>query len=131
MKSKLVVFILSAAILGSSSATLASDKEGRRYEEPRAQHAQQRDRDNDRYHATGHRNVRGDRYRDRRLDRHAGHGKRWSRHHPRYRHGWSHRNHHGKHANRGRYYPLPHGYGPARHYDHPLNGVSIILHGHF
>ncbi len=145
MKTKLIAIVLSAAIIGGSNAALARGKESKRYEQPRVQHTQQRDWGKHRQDARGHRNVHRDRHFDRRVDRHVdrhvdrrvdrhrGHGRGWSRHQPRYRHGWSHRNHHGRYARHGRHYPHArgHGHAPARPYHHSINGLSIILHGHF
>jgi len=140
MKTRLIVFVLSAAILGGSNTALARGDKGQRYEEPRAQHTQRRDWDNNKQHARGHRDVNGTRHADRRLDHRSGrgmnrrhhHSRGWSGHQPRYHHGRSNRGQRGRYAHRGRhYYQNPHGHGPARPFRHLSNGLSITLHGHF
>jgi len=131
MKTKLIVFVLSAAILGSSSAALARGDKGKRYEEPRVQHSQQRDWGKKRHQARGHRDVHGSRHHDRRMDRHPRNGRGWSRHQPRYRHGFSHRRHHGSYTRRGHGYPVHRGHAPARPYYRSDSGLSITFHGHF
>jgi len=139
MKTRLIVFVLSAAILGGSNAALARGDKRQRYEEPRVQHTQRRDWDNNQHardnrdmHATGHTDRRLDRRSDRGMDRRRHHGRGWSRYQPRYRHGWSHHGQHGRYAHRGRhYYPNPYGHVPARSYRHLSNGLSITFHGHF
>ena len=129
MKTRLIVFVLSVAILGGSDAALARG-EGSRSEQPRATHAQQRDWGGN--EAPGHRDAGGVRHPDRQMDRNIGHDDGWSHRHPRPRHAWSHRRPHERYAQRGRhYYPIPRGLFSARPYRHSSNGVSITFHGHF
>lgn len=131
MKTKLIVFVLSAAILGSNTAALARGKDGNRYEEPRVQHSQQRDWGKNRHHARSHRNMQSDRHSHRRMDDYPRHGRSWSGHHPHYNQGWSDRHPHGRHARHRHHYPVHRAHAPARPYHRPASHLSIILHGHF
>ena len=132
MKIRLIVFVLSAAILGGSNTVLARGDKGQRYEEPRVQHTQRRDFNNNRHRARGHRDMLGAGHADRRMDRRRNQGHGWSHHRPRYRHGWSNHGQHGRYARRGQHYhPYPRGHVPARPYRHLNNGLSITFHGHF
>ena len=128
MRTKLIVFILSAAIFASSHAALARGKDGKRYEAPRVQHSQQRDRGKKQHYARGHREMHGNRH-ARRMDRHPRHGRDWSRHQPRHFKGRSHHQH-GRYKHRRHHYPTWQR-TPARAYHHPESSLSIILHGHF
>jgi hypothetical protein len=131
MKSKLIVFILSAVILGGSNAALARGKGDRRNDEPRVQHSQQRDWGQSRHRARGHHDTHRDRQAHRRMDRHPRHDRGWSRHHPRKLHGRSRHHQYRGHAHRRHHYPAHRSHAPARSNDHPESSLSIILHGHF
>lgn len=154
MKTTLIVFVLSAAILGGSNAAVARPGNEQRYEAPRVQHTTQRDRGNSKYQTRGHRDAHGParydhrrgRVSDRRMHQHPrvrhgwshphpGHRRAWSKHglsnHGWPKHGWSHRHGHGNYKGRGHYYPGPRGHAPVRPRHRSSNGLSIILRGHF
>ncbi len=124
MKTKLLVLILGAALIGSSTAALAGPGKGRGHDRPRAEQGHQR-------HGAGHQ-VRKDRIHPRH-DRHARghrHGPpRWAQGHR--GHGWSKHRPHRHYGRRAAPYPRYH--SRARHYrgHEPINSLSIILHGHF
>jgi hypothetical protein len=129
MKTELMLFVVGAAILGGSSAALARG-EGSRPEQPRITHAQQHNWGSKQ--TANHRNVHGVGHAASRMVNKSGHHGVWSYRHPRSRGNWSHRHPHDKYARYGHYYhPIPHGRIPARPYRHSINGLSIIIHGHF
>ena len=116
MKTKLLVFLLGATLLGSSTAALAERGHRGGHDGPRVeQQADNRHGAHSRHHT--------------RRDNHE-RGHRWSRGH-RYGHSGSQGRHYGHHARR----EVPRVY----YHEHvgllppppPLNRLSIILRGHF
>ena len=114
MKTKLLLFILGAALIGGSSAALAEPGKANRHTRPHAEqrHERQWDRNHmskGRDHVKHNRNVRS--YR---------HGPRWAKGHR-----------HGHYAKRPARYARHHGHGRHLPRHAPRNGWNIILHGHF
>ncbi|UCH47977.1 MAG: hypothetical protein JSU95_18400 [Betaproteobacteria bacterium] len=143
MKTKLLVFILGAALVGSSTAALAERERGGRHDGPRAEQRHQRDwsgdhRRKDRVYARSDRYERGHR-RDPYWAKGHRHGRHWGkgRHHGRHwkkghRHGrhWEKRPYYRHHADRPAPYRRYHGHGGHYGRHGPRDSVTIIFRGH-